>query len=177
MDVSSSDITLPNAPCTSSKHSDQTASDSLEPKLDNDSKISKGNNEIPSVNENPAGSYDKNDPTKEDSESTAKSAFELLSTLLKKDSTKFVPGRNRQKDKLPYDLHELEESEKKCSLCGPPFLELIPSDLLGLSVCSYNCVKRFVNEVLAKPKGFQVIQGKTKPEKDGRPGVHLWRRY
>ena len=176
MDVSSSHIILPNAPCTSSKHS-ETTSDSLEPKLDNDSKVSKGNNGIPSVNENPAGLHHQDDPTKEDSELTAKSAFELLSTLLKKDSTKFVPGRNRRKEKLAYHMHEIEESEKKCSLCGPPFLELTSSDLLGLSVCSYNCVKRFVNEVLAKPKGFQVKQGKTKPEKDGRPSVPLWRRY
>ena len=91
--------------------------------------------------------------------------------MLKNDPSKFVPGRSRRQEKLPYSMHLLTENEKNCDLCGPPFPSFTPQDIRGISVCSYNCVKRFVNEVLAKPKGFQIIQGKTKREASGRPSI------
>ena len=92
MNVLSLNIILFNASCTFFKHSDQITSDSLKSKLDNNSKISKENNGISFINENSAGLHHQDNSIKENFELIVKNAFELLSTLLKKNSTKFVLG-------------------------------------------------------------------------------------
>lgn len=77
------------------------------------------------------------------------------------DLIKFVPGRKRQQDKLPYDMTPIASEDRSCRLCGPPFDDIAVSDLTGESVCSFACCKRFVVEAIGKLHGFALKHGKS----------------
>jgi hypothetical protein len=77
------------------------------------------------------------------------------------DLIKFVPGRKRQQDKLPYDMTPIASEDRSCRLCGPPFDDIAVSNLTGEPVCSFACCKRFVVEAIGKPHGFAVKHGKS----------------
>jgi hypothetical protein len=70
--------------------------------------------------------------------------------------------RARRKNPLPYTMHPVSVTERKCDLCGPPFKVQALKDLVGKSVCSFECAKRYGNEVWYHPWGLKLNHGKVK---------------
>src|SRR2546423_10812206 len=66
-----------------------------------------------------------------------------------------------KKDPLPYTMNTLTPEEKLCDFCGPPFKKMPAETMLFNPMCSFECGKRYVVEVLARPFGFNVIHGST----------------
>ena len=66
-----------------------------------------------------------------------------------------------KQDPLPYTMHTLTPEEKVCDFCGPPFKKMPAERMLFNPMCSFECGKRYVVEVLARPFGFNVIHGST----------------
>ena len=73
----------------------------------------------------------------------------------------------RRKDPLPYSTFPLDQDQRKCELCGPPFLPL-GGKLQDTLACSFECGKRYVVEHMGKPHGFRVKHGKSKRLADGK---------
>lgn len=84
------------------------------------------------------------------------------------------PIRTRKLDPLPYDVPDPDTLEPCCLLCGPPFQ--IFDTIQGMEVCSFECAKRYVDTVLAHPRGFKVKHSKTEPSDGtfGREGILLF---
>ena len=72
-----------------------------------------------------------------------------------------VTERARREDPLPYSMNMLGVTEKACPLCGPPFTVIPLAQLLDMSVCSFECAKRYVIEVYAHPFGYNLTHGKV----------------
>src|SRR5437773_1929481 len=72
-----------------------------------------------------------------------------------------VTERPRREDPLPYSMNMLGVMEKACPLCGPPFTVIPLAQLLDMSVCSFECAKRYVIEVYAHPFGYNLTHGKV----------------
>lgn len=89
------------------------------------------------------------------------------------DPIKFVPGRKRREDPLPYDMSP--KGKKSCRLCGPPFDDHLLEGLLLEPVCSFECGKRYFVEAVAKPAGFTLKHAKVKlrPQFDRETGITL----
>jgi len=56
-----------------------------------------------------------------------------------------------------------------CPTCGPPFPSTDVILLLGKTICSFQCGKRFVEQVLAFPNGFTVTHANSIPYKAAEP--------
>jgi len=90
-------------------------------------------------------------------------------------------ARNRKPDPLPYTMENKNvevwdeiSGPHTCPTCGPPFSPRDVSKLEGLSICSFECGKRYIEQVVAHPNGFSLKHGKSpdfvKEEGFGHPG-------
>jgi len=73
----------------------------------------------------------------------------------------------RRKDPLPYSTFQLNQDQRKCALCVPPFLPLT-GDLVETLACSFECGKHNVVEHMEKRQGFRLKHGKLKRLADGK---------
>jgi len=79
-----------------------------------------------------------------------------------KPSSSTIKERERRRELLPYSMQPLQSKEYRiCKLCDPPFEDYSEACLEGQIVCSFECVKRYVQEHLTKPIGLKVKHGKV----------------
>lgn len=69
--------------------------------------------------------------------------------------------RKRREDPLPFSMQRIDPNDRQCTLCGPPFDTSHSSQLRGQLVCSFECAKRYVAEVLINPHGLNICHGKV----------------
>lgn len=83
-----------------------------------------------------------------------------------------VRKQNRRTDPLPYSMAPMRPDEKICLLCGPPFTIYPLPELYLMYVCSFECAKRYVLEIYARPFGYNLTHGKVKTNEGilGREG-------
>ena len=77
--------------------------------------------------------------------------------------THVVPRRERKQELLPYTMVPINEEDRQCELCGPPFKEIPWNKFQDLSICTWECGKRYFVEKLSKPVGCHLIHGKSIP--------------
>lgn len=74
-----------------------------------------------------------------------------------------VPRRERKQELLPYSMDLINEDDRQCDLCGPPFKEIPWNQFQDLSVCTWECGKRYFVEKISRPVGCKLIHGKSIP--------------
>ena len=93
-----------------------------------------------------------------------------VAQIKKREIINKVP-RGRRNVALPYSMQTV--SERDCDLCGPPFKVYSMEELVGKSVCSFECVKRYCNEVWYMPWGLKLNQTRCRRSRAifGREGL------
>jgi hypothetical protein len=99
------------------------------------------------------------------------------STAPKPPAAKSLVIRKRKKDPLAYSMVNEKNSvtefggllDTPCPTCGPPFPSTDVALLLGKTPCSFQCGKRFVEQVLAFPNGFMIKHANSIPYQSTEP--------